>query len=93
SLSFFSNIAVFVYASRKLTFADLFEFLSAHIIYENIWSRFKKTLFSHLQTTVVSEISYEISIYNLGEVSIEFQENNNGLRFFTQTVHFYGNKF
>ena len=47
------SLAVFVCASRKLTFADLFEFLSTHIIYENIWSRFKKTLFSRLQTAAV----------------------------------------
>ena len=30
---------------------------------------------------------------NMGEVKIEFQENNNGLRFFTQTVVPYGNIF
>ena len=28
---------------------------------------------------------------NMGEVKIEFQENNNGLHFFTQTVVPYGN--
>ena len=29
----------------------------------------------------------------MGEVKIEFQENNNGLRFFAQTVVLYGNIF
>ena len=30
---------------------------------------------------------------NIDEVKIEFQENNNGLHFFTQTVVPYGNIF
>ena len=33
----------------------------------------------------------QISKNNMGEVKIEFQENNNGLRFCTQAVVPYGN--
>ena len=42
---------------------------------------FQENIIFSLQTADVSEISCEISIYNLREVSIEFQENNNGLLF------------
>ena len=42
---------------------------------------------------LLQEIHDQISKINMGEVKIEFQENNNGLRFFTQTVVLYGNIF
>ena len=57
---------------------------------------FKKTSFEGdfcSKAVVAQEISPKISTNNMREVKIEFQENNNGLRFFTQTVVLYGNIF
>ena len=54
---------------------------------------FQENIIFSLQTADVSEISYEISIYNLREVSIEFQENNNGLRFLRRPFTFMGINF
>ena len=42
---------------------------------------------------LLQEIHDQISKNNMGEVKIEFQENNNGLRFFAQAVVPYGNIF
>ena len=42
---------------------------------------------------LLQEIHDQISKNNMGEVKIEFQENNNGLRFFAQTVVPYGDIF
>ena len=57
---------------------------------------FKKTSFEGdfcSKAVVAQEISPKISTNNMREVKIEFQENNNGLRFSTQTVVLYGNIF
>ena len=43
--------------------------------------------------TIFHQIPDQISKNNMGEVKIEFQENNNGLRFFAQAVVPYGNIF
>jgi len=51
---------------------------------------FKKTSFAG---RLLQEIYDQISKNNMGEVKIEFQENNNGLLFFTQTVVLYGDIF